>query len=39
VQQYLQSKFGIALENAYAAMQLLATSRPPDLLAEEAYAL
>jgi hypothetical protein len=39
VQQYLQSKFGIALEDAYAAMQRLATSRPPDLLAEEAYAL
>src|SRR5262245_53111591 len=39
VQQYLQSKFGTALEDAYAAMQQLATSRPPAVLAAEAYTL
>ena len=37
VQRYLESKFGDALEDAYEAMQRLATSRPPTVLADEAY--
>ena len=39
VQRYLESKFGAALEDAYEAMQRLATSRPPTVLADEAYQL
>jgi hypothetical protein len=39
VQRYVQSKFGDALDNASAAMHQLATSRPPDVLAAEAYQL
>jgi hypothetical protein len=39
VQRYLTSKFGAALDEAYEAMQLLATSRPPAALADEAYHL
>jgi hypothetical protein len=39
VQRYLESKFGAALEDAYDAMQRLATSRPPTALADEAYQL
>jgi hypothetical protein len=39
VQRYVQSKFGEALDDAYAAMQQLATSRPPEVLAAEAYQL
>jgi hypothetical protein len=39
VQRYLESKFGAALEDAYEAMQKLATSRPPAVLADEAYQL
>jgi hypothetical protein len=39
VQHYLESKFGAALEDAYEAMQRLATSRPPAVLADEAYQL
>ena len=39
VQRYVHSKFGEALDDAYAAMQQLATSRPPEVLAAEAYQL
>ena len=39
VQRYLESTFGAALEDAYEAMQKLATSRPPTILADEAYQL
>ena len=39
VQRYLESKFGAALEEAYEAMQRLATSRPPTTLMDEAYQL
>jgi len=39
VQRYLKSKFGDALDDAYKAMKKLATSRPPDVLADEAYQL
>jgi hypothetical protein len=39
VQRYVQSKFGEALDDAYAAMQQLTTSRPPEVLAAEAYQL
>lgn len=39
VQRYVQSKFDDALDDAYAAMQQLATSRPPEALAAEAYQL
>jgi len=39
VQRYLESKFGAALEDAYEAIQRLATSRPPIALADEAYQL
>ena len=39
VQRYLASKFGDALEDAYAAMRQLAASRSPAVLADEAYQL
>ena len=39
VQRYLESKFGAALEDAYEAMQRLAASRPPAVLADKAYQL
>jgi hypothetical protein len=39
VQRYVQSKFGEALDDASAAMQQLATSRLPEVLAAEAYQL
>ena len=39
VQRYLESKFGDALKETYEAMRLLAKSRPPTELAEEAYHL
>jgi hypothetical protein len=39
VQRYLESKFGDALEESYRAMRLLAQSRSPAELADEAYQL
>ena len=39
VQRYVQSKFGNALDDAYAAMHQLAASLPPYALAAEAYQL
>jgi len=39
VERYLESKFGDALKDARAAMQLLAKSRSPAKLAGEAYHL
>jgi hypothetical protein len=39
VTRYLEKKFGDALEDARAAMTALARSRPPDAIADEAYAL
>ena len=39
VQRYLESKFGVALEDTYEAMRQLAMSRSSAALADEAYAL
>ena len=39
VEKYLKSKYGEALPAARAAMQKLAKSRPPEVLAEEAFHL
>jgi hypothetical protein len=39
VQRYFESKFGDALDEAYEAMKRLADSRPPAVLAAEAYQL
>jgi hypothetical protein len=39
VDRYLQSKFGQALDEVRAAMQMLAESLPPDQLAAKAYSL
>ena len=39
VQRYLSSKFGTGYEEASEAMRVLAKSRPPEVLAREAYSL